>query len=62
MEVILKAIHSNLCDKRSTAFFKTYCIGTDKKEAVGYIAESISYLKCSYKFFDLYCFILTAKS
>lgn len=31
LELILKAIHSNLCDKRSVAFFKAYCARTNKK-------------------------------
>lgn len=46
LKILLKAIHFNLCDKRSVAFFKTYRTGTNKKAALGYIAESISYFKC----------------
>ena len=48
LEVILKAIHSNLPDMRSTVFFQTLLSqATNMSRALVDIAESISYLKCS---------------
>ena len=35
LEVILKAIHSNLCDKRSVGYFKSCCMNTNKNGSTG---------------------------